>query len=76
MEAVQVIRECLAAEGAAVVVNYLRSAGEAASLVDEIHSHGGKALAVQASVASTEFQPSRTRYCPEIDRLPRNPGEG
>ena len=29
-----------ATEGAAVVVNYLRSAGEAASLVDEIHSHG------------------------------------
>jgi 3-oxoacyl-[acyl-carrier protein] reductase len=35
-----------ATEGAAVVVNYLRSAGEAASLVDEIHSHGGKASCV------------------------------
>lgn len=45
------IAERLSREGAAVAVNYTRSADEARKLVAEIESAGGKALAVQADVA-------------------------
>ncbi len=38
-------------EGAAVAINYLRSAEEASSLVEEVRHDGGKALAVHANVA-------------------------
>lgn len=41
----------LAAEGAAVVVNYARRADDAAAVVKEIQSQGGRAVAVQADVA-------------------------
>jgi 3-oxoacyl-[acyl-carrier protein] reductase len=44
----------LAAAGAAVVVNYGGSRAGAESVVDEITTAGGKALAVQADVAKTE----------------------
>lgn len=44
----------LAAHGAAVVVNYNSSAGEANSLVQQIESDGGRALAVQADVSQFE----------------------
>ena len=40
----------LAREGAAVVVNYSRSAAEAANVVCDIRQAGGKAVAVQADV--------------------------
>lgn len=40
----------LAREGAAVVVNYARAAAEAAEVVSDITSTGGKAVAVQADV--------------------------
>jgi len=40
----------LAREGAAVVVNYSRSATEAKKVADEIISDGGRAIAVQADV--------------------------
>jgi glucose 1-dehydrogenase len=40
----------LAREGAAVVVNYSRSAKEAEKVVSDIHNAGGKAVAVQADV--------------------------
>jgi 3-oxoacyl-[acyl-carrier protein] reductase len=40
-----------AAEGAAVVVNYASSKKDADNVVDEISKHGGKAVAVQGSVA-------------------------
>jgi 3-oxoacyl-[acyl-carrier protein] reductase len=43
----------LAAEGAAVVVNYASSKEGADSVVDEITKRGGKAIAVQANVASS-----------------------
>ena len=43
----------LAAQRFAVVVNYAGSADEAAQVVREIESAGGKALAVQADVASS-----------------------
>src|SRR5246127_4662122 len=41
----------LAAEGAAVVVNYASSKSDADKVVDEIAKAGGKAIAVQGSVA-------------------------
>lgn len=41
----------LAAEGAAVVVNYSSSKEDAGRVVDEITKRGGKAIAVKASVA-------------------------
>jgi NAD(P)-dependent dehydrogenase (short-subunit alcohol dehydrogenase family) len=41
----------LADEGAAVVVNYAASKEGAGRVVAEIERHGGKAIAVQASVA-------------------------
>ncbi|CBN56755.1 MULTISPECIES: SDR family NAD(P)-dependent oxidoreductase [Kamptonema] len=45
------IAKHLAAEGAAVVVNYSSSKEGADRVVDEIVSNGGKAIAVQANVA-------------------------
>jgi 3-oxoacyl-[acyl-carrier protein] reductase len=45
------IAKALAAEGAAVVVNYSSSKQGADSVVSEITSKGGKAIAVQADVA-------------------------
>lgn len=46
------IAERLAADGAAVVVNYSRSAAPAEALVQRIKSNGGKALAVQADLSN------------------------
>src|SRR4051794_41350473 len=45
------IAKHLAAEGAAVVVNYSSSRGAADNVVGEITKAGGKAVAVQADVA-------------------------
>jgi 3-oxoacyl-[acyl-carrier protein] reductase len=45
------IAKHLAAEGAAVVVNYASSKAGADTVVDEITAQGGKAVAVQANVA-------------------------
>jgi 3-oxoacyl-[acyl-carrier protein] reductase len=45
------IAKQLATEGAAVVVNYASSKSDADKVVDEIAKAGGKAVAVQASVA-------------------------
>lgn len=44
--------QALAAEGAAVVVNYARNASAASELVSAIEAAGGKAVAVQADVAT------------------------
>ncbi|MDB4894074.1 MAG: 3-oxoacyl-(acyl-carrier protein) reductase [Firmicutes bacterium] len=44
----------LAAQGAAVVVNYARNAESAQALVAAITEQGGKALAVQADIATAE----------------------
>ena len=46
------IAKYLAAEGAAVVVNYSSSKSGADRVVSDITSKGGKAVAVQASVAN------------------------
>ena len=45
------IAKHLAAEGAAVVVNYASSKEGADQIVDEIAKRGGKAVAIQADVA-------------------------
>src|SRR6266852_3793169 len=51
------IAKHLAAEGAAVVVNYASSKADAAKVVAEITGNGGKAFAVQADVAKrTEIE--------------------
>src|SRR5213080_3908537 len=46
------IAKHLAAEGAAVVVNYASSKADANKVVSEITSNGGQAVAVQANVAN------------------------
>ena len=48
------IAEHLAAEGAAVVVNYAASKAGADSVVRRIHDKGGKAVAVQADVSKPD----------------------
>jgi 3-oxoacyl-[acyl-carrier protein] reductase len=48
------IAKALAAEGAAVVVNYASSRGGADRIVTEINGDGGRAIAVQANVARKE----------------------
>ena len=53
------IAERLARDGAAVVVNYARSAAEAKAVVDGIQNHGGKAVAIQADIGKV----------PEVRRL-------
>jgi len=53
------IAKKLAAEGAAVIVNYASAAKDAERVVAEIVSHGGRAIAMQADVSKTD----------DIDRL-------
>ncbi|HYX27677.1 MAG TPA: SDR family NAD(P)-dependent oxidoreductase, partial [Pyrinomonadaceae bacterium] len=48
------IAKQLAAEGAAVVVNYAASKESADQVVNEIELSGGKAIAVQGNVAKSE----------------------
>ena len=48
------IAKQLAAEGAAVVVNYASSKEGADQVVNEIHASGGKAIAVQGDVAKSQ----------------------
>jgi len=48
------VAEYLAAEGAAVVVNYAISRGGADAVVQHIRQTGGKAVAVQADVSNLE----------------------
>src|SRR5438552_3339600 len=45
------IAKHLAADGAAVVINYASSKADADRVVDEITKRGGKAIAVQGNVA-------------------------
>jgi len=45
------IAELFAQEGAKVVINYIRSAKEAAALADQINKRGGQAIAVKADVS-------------------------
>ena len=72
------IAEKLAQDGASVVVNYRSSAREAAKLVTQIESKGGKALAVQADVSTADgvktlFQKTIDKYG-KVDILVNNAG--
>src|SRR2546421_259946 len=72
------IAEHLAAEGAAVVVNYARSKAGADAVVGRIAAKGGKAVAVQADVSRPEeikrlFAQTRAAY-DRLDILVNNAG--
>ena len=68
----------LAAEGAFVVVNYARNAQAASELVASIEAAGGRALAVQADVATAEGADSLVKATVEafgkVDILVNNAG--
>ena len=72
------IAKQFAAEGAAVVVNYASSKSDADKVVDEITKRGGKAVAVQGSVAKkTEVEKlfsAAERAFGKIDILVNNAG--
>src|SRR4030095_4145828 len=72
------IAKHLAAEGAAVVVNYSSSKEGADRVVDEIAKQGGKAIAVQADVSKKAdvqrlFSESK-KACGRVDILVNNAG--
>jgi 3-oxoacyl-[acyl-carrier protein] reductase len=72
------IAERLAADGAAVVVNYTKRASEAEKVVSAIKSRGGKALAVQADVGKVSdirrlFEETRKAFG-RLDILINNAG--
>lgn len=68
----------LAASGAAVVVNYARNAQSAQELVGSIEAAGGKALAVQADIATAEGAEALVKAATEafgkVDILVNNAG--
>ena len=72
------IARALAAEGAAVVVNYASSAQDAGTVVDAIAERGGRAVAVRADVSSPAdvdrlFAEARDRFG-QVDILVNNAG--
>jgi glucose 1-dehydrogenase len=69
----------LAADGAAVVVNYVGDAGDADALVAEIGGAGGRALAIEADVSSEDqvvamFTRARDQFDGPVDLLVNNAG--
>ena len=72
------IAERLAADGAAVIVNYSRSAEAAAIVVGRIEAAGGKAFAVKANIADpADIQPlidATLRQFGRLDILVNNAG--
>lgn len=72
------VAQCMAAEGAKVVVNYARSSKGAEAVVEEIKASGGEAIAIQADVSQEEqvksmFQQTFEAY-ETIDILVNNAG--
>ena len=72
------IAERLAKDGATIVVNYTKSAGEAEKVVSGIKGQGGNAMAVQADVSKVEdirrlFQETKKVYG-RLDILVNNAG--
>jgi len=72
------IARAMGAAGATVVVNYVRGPEDAARVVDDIVSHGGQALAIQADVSQEEQVQAMfrkmTETCGGIDILVNNAG--
>ena len=73
------IAKQVAAEGAAVVVNYASSKSDADKVVDEITKRGGQAVAVQGSVAKKAeveqlFAAAEKAFGKKIDTLVNNAG--
>ena len=73
------IAKQVAAEGAAVVVNYASSKSDADKVVDEITKRGGQAVAVQGSVAKKAeveqlFAAAEKAFGKKIDILVNNAG--
>lgn len=72
------IATALAAEGAAVVINYARNAQAAQELVQALEAKGGKALAVQADVATLDGAEALVKASQEafgkVDILVNNAG--
>ncbi len=72
------IARAMGAAGATVVVNYVRGPDDAARVVDDIVSHGGQALAIQADVSQEEQVQAMfrklTETCGGIDILVNNAG--
>jgi glucose 1-dehydrogenase len=69
----------LAADGAAVIVNYSRSSGPARELVEQLEQDGVRALAVKADVSAEEevvgmFERARSELGGPVDLLVNNAG--
>jgi 3-oxoacyl-[acyl-carrier protein] reductase len=64
----------LAADGAAVAVNYSKSATEAESVAERIRRSGGKAVALKADVGEWLQAKALVRHRKESG-TPRHPGE-
>ncbi len=72
------IAERLARDGASVVINYVKSEGEAKKVISGIEAEGGKAMAVQADVSKVAdvrrlFQETATHFH-RLDILVNNAG--
>ncbi len=73
------IAERFAQDGAAVVVNYARSGGEARNVVTAIEAKGGKAIAIQADVSAVSdirrlFRETITKFG-RVDIVVNNAGD-
>ena len=72
------VAKAMAAAGATVVINYVRDPEDTARIVDEINSHGGQALAIEADVSREDQVKDMFRQmadtCGGIDILVNNAG--
>jgi len=72
------VAKAMAAAGATVVINYVRDPEDTARIVDDINSHGGHALAIEADVSREDEVQAMFRQmtdaCGGIDILVNNAG--
>ena len=69
------IAKRLAADGASVAITYTKGADAAASVVKEIESAGGKAIAIQADATDRQGRAGRGRQDRRTLRQARRAGE-